>query len=268
MREGSRGRAATAPDAAGRGRRTDRARARPRRRRIRPDPRDPRPHSDLDRAGHHLGAVVRALLLQVLEDLPEGIPHRRPPRGAGPGRKRRGGRHRPRLGGGLQDGEPQPPELHRALPGRRHRSRRHPARRLHHGRAADRPARRPAFRRGRCAAHAPPDRRGGARHRRLRQLHGRAHGGRRNRLPQRLQRQHPGQRLRPRPGPPRQGLPRPRHRQRQPAALRRQPHRPRRHPRRHHGLGVVRRRKREEAADGAGGRSLHRKGAARSRASR
>ena len=38
----------------------------------------------------------------------------------------------------VQDGEPQPPELHRALSGRGHRRRRHPARRLHHGRAADR----------------------------------------------------------------------------------------------------------------------------------
>jgi phosphoribosylformylglycinamidine (FGAM) synthase-like enzyme len=40
--------------------------------------------------------------------------------------------------GRLQDGEPQPPVLHRALPGRGDRGRRHPARRLHHGRAADR----------------------------------------------------------------------------------------------------------------------------------
>jgi hypothetical protein len=38
----------------------------------------------------------------------------------------------------LQDGEPQPPVLHRALSGRGDRRRRHPARRLHHGRAADR----------------------------------------------------------------------------------------------------------------------------------
>ena len=36
----------------------------------------------------------------------------------------------------LQDGEPQPSELHRALSGRGDRRRRHHARRLHHGRAA------------------------------------------------------------------------------------------------------------------------------------
>ena len=56
----------------------------------------------------------------------------------GPGRERRRGRHRRRPGRHLQDGEPQPPLLHRALPGRGDRRRRHPARRLHHGRAAGR----------------------------------------------------------------------------------------------------------------------------------
>jgi hypothetical protein len=56
----------------------------------------------------------------------------------GPGRERRRRRYRRRAGGGLQDGEPQPPLLHRALPGRGDRRGRHPARRLHHGRAAHR----------------------------------------------------------------------------------------------------------------------------------
>ncbi len=65
----------------------------------------------------------------------------------GPGRERRRGRYRRRAGRHLQDGEPQPPELHRALPGRRHRRRRHPARRVHHGRAADRQPERAALRR-------------------------------------------------------------------------------------------------------------------------
>ena len=51
--------------------------------------------------------------------------------------------------GGLQDGDPQPPQLHRAVPGRGHRRRRHPARRLHHGRAADR------ARSTRCASATP-----------------------------------------------------------------------------------------------------------------
>ena len=62
--------------------------------------------------------------------------------------------------------EPQPPVGHRALPGRGHRRRRHPARHLHHGRppdrpdgpAAVRPARRrpqPLDRRGRRVAGSP-----------------------------------------------------------------------------------------------------------------
>ena len=51
----------------------------------------------------------------------------------------------------LQDGEPQPPLLHRALSGRGDRRRRHPARRLHHGRAADRGAERAALRRARSS---------------------------------------------------------------------------------------------------------------------
>ncbi len=67
----------------------------------------------------------------------------------GPGRERRRRRHRRRPGGGLQDGEPQPPLLHRALPGRGDRRRRHPARRLHHGRAPDRGDERAALRRAR-----------------------------------------------------------------------------------------------------------------------
>ena len=65
----------------------------------------------------------------------------------GPGRERRRDRHRRRPGRGLQDGEPQPPVLHRALPGRGDRGRRHPARRLHHGRAAGRQPQRAALRR-------------------------------------------------------------------------------------------------------------------------
>ena len=56
----------------------------------------------------------------------------------GPGRERRRDRYRRRARRRLQDGEPQPPLLHRALPGRGHRRRRHHARRLHHGRPADR----------------------------------------------------------------------------------------------------------------------------------
>ena len=61
--------------------------------------------------------------------------------------------------------------------------------------------------------------------RRLRQLRGDPHRRRRDRLPPLLQRQHPGQRLRPRHRPARPRLPRPRERRRQPAPLRGEPHR-------------------------------------------
>ena len=54
----------------------------------------PRAHADADRARHHLGAVVGALLLQVLEGLPQGVPDLGPARAAGPGRERRRRRHR------------------------------------------------------------------------------------------------------------------------------------------------------------------------------
>ncbi len=136
------------------------------RRGVRTTPSASRSHSHADRARHHLGALVGALLLQVLEGAPAQVPDDRTARAAGAGRERRRRRHRPRLGRGLQDGEPQSPELHRALPGRGDRRGRHPARRLHHGRAADRAARRAALRRDRRAAHALPDRRRRARHRR------------------------------------------------------------------------------------------------------
>ena len=46
----------------------------------------------------------------------------------------------------LQDGEPQPSDLHRALPGRGDGRRRHPARRVHHGRPARRRPELPALR--------------------------------------------------------------------------------------------------------------------------
>ena len=62
----------------------------------------------------------------------------RPAGDPGAGRERGRDRHRRRPRGRVQDGEPQPPELHRALSGRGDRRRRHPARRVHHGRAADR----------------------------------------------------------------------------------------------------------------------------------
>ena len=97
----------------------------------------------------------------------------------GAGRERRRHRHRRRAGLRLQDGEPQPPELHRALPGRGDGRRRHPARRLHDGRAADRGAERAALRLARPSAHAPPRGRRRRGHRRLRQFLRRADGRRR-----------------------------------------------------------------------------------------
>ena len=69
------------------------------------------------------------------------------------GRERRRHRHRRGLGGHLQDREPQPPELHRAVPGRRDRRRRHRARHHLDGRAAGRRHGRPAVRRDRSPGH-------------------------------------------------------------------------------------------------------------------
>ena len=125
------------------------------------------------RAGHVLGDVVGALLLQVLEGAPQAVrrqgpgrrlPARRPGRERGRRGRRRGpGRH-------LQDRVAQPPVLRRALSGCGDRRRRHRARHPHHGRAADRRARPAALRPGGRGRHAPGAARRGARHRRLRQL--------------------------------------------------------------------------------------------------
>ena len=81
----------------------------------------------------------------------------------------------------------------------------------------------------------------GGRHRRLRQLRGRAHRGGRDQLPPRLQRQHPGQRHVRGPGRRRQDLLLGRPRGGPAGGLFRLQDRPRRHPRRDHGLGRVRR---------------------------
>ena len=82
----------------------------------------------------------------------------------------------------VQDRIAQPPQLHRAVPGRGDRRRRHPARHLHDGRAADRgdglaalrPARRSARNRNASSKGVV------ARHRALRQLLRRADRGRRD----------------------------------------------------------------------------------------
>ena len=93
-----------------------------------------------DRARHLLGDVVRALQLQELARAPEDAADRRAARAAGAGRERRRRRHRRRAGRGLQDRIAQPPVVHRAVPGRGHRRRRHHPRHLHDGRAPDRAA--------------------------------------------------------------------------------------------------------------------------------
>ena len=90
--------------------------------------------------------VVGALLLQILAVRLRKLPTKAPWVIHGPGENAGVVDIGDGLAADLQDGEPQPPELHRALPGRGDRRRRHPARRLHHGRAADRQPERAALR--------------------------------------------------------------------------------------------------------------------------
>ena len=191
------------------------------------------------------------------------LPTEGPAGAAGARRERRRGRHRRRPGGGLQDRVAQPPVVHRAVPGRGDRRRRHHPRHLHHGRAADRAAELAALRRARRARHAPSARRRGRRHRRLRQQHRHSDGRRRDRVRAVVRRQPAGQRVLPRH---RQGVGHHqgrRLRRRQPGLLRRREDRPRRHPRRDDGVGGVRRQVGGEAAGGAGRRSVHGEAAAR-----
>ena len=172
-------------------------------------------------------------------------------RSAGPpgaGRERRRDRHRRRPGGGLQDREPQPSLVHRALPGRGDRGRRHPARRLHHGRAPDRASS------TRCASAAStirapatwsaawsPASAATATASACRRSAARSTS---TRATTRTSWSTPS----PRAGAGRPDLPRQRRRRRQPGDLRRLEDRPRRHPRRQPaGLGRVRRDQRAEA---------------------
>ena len=226
-----------------------------------------RPRTDADRARHLLGDVVRALQLQELADPPEEAADERPARAAGARRERRRGRHRRRPGRGLQDRVAQPPLVHRALPGRGDRRRRHHPRHLHDGRAADRADELAALRIARRARRRPqpPDRRRRRRrHRRLRQQH-RHRRPSAARLPsttatpairwstcsasasRRPTRWSRATRLG----------------RRQPRLLRRRQDRPRRHPRRDDGVGGVRREVGREAAGRAGRRSVHGEAAAR-----
>ena len=200
--------------------------------------------ADRDRARHLLGDVVRALQLQELAHPPEEAADHGAARAAGAGRERRRGRHRRRPGRGLQDRVAQPSVVHRAVPGRGDRRRRHHPRHLHDGRAADRaaelaalrPARRPDGARTRRIVEGVV-----ARHRRLRQQHRHPDHRRRDCLRGAVRRQPARQR------------PLPRHRRRrragegqgvgrrQPGLLRRREDRPRRHPWRDDGVGGVRR---------------------------
>ncbi len=102
------------------------------------------------RAGDVLAAVERALRLQALQEAPAHAADRGPARGHGSGRERRRGGRRRRSRVRVQGRVPQPPLRGRALPGRRHRRRRHPARHLRDRRPPDRGARLAALRRGRA----------------------------------------------------------------------------------------------------------------------
>ena len=220
--------------------------------------------AELHRARHLLGDVERALLVQVVQ----GASARPADQGAvgdpGTGRERRRDRHRRWACRRVQDGEPQPPELHRALSGRGDRGRRHPARRVHHGRAADRLPQRAELRRSEASQDAASGVRRGRRRRRLRQQLRRADGRRPGALPPALQRQQPRQRHGGRPRRRRQDFLRGGVGRRHADRLSRLQDRPRRHPRRQHGVGGVRRGLRGEAPDRAGRRSVLREAAARS----
>ena len=184
----------------------------------------------------------------------------------GAGRERWRHRHRRRARRRVQDGEPQPPELHRALSGRGDRRRRHLARRVHHGRAADRLPQRALLRRSETSEDAPARLRRGRRHRRLRQFVRRADGRRRGALPSPLRRQLPGQRHGGGLGRSRQDFLFSSDRRRHAHRLSRLKDRARRHSRRHHGVGRIRRRRRRggKAPDRAGRRSVLGKAFARS----
>ena len=154
------------PAAAVRGARADR-------RRVRADRQHPRPPADRRRAGHLLGHVERALLLQVLPQAPaavrrEGARHRRAARWHRAERGRR--RHRPGLRRHVQDRVAQPPVLCGAIPGRGDRSRRHRPRHPGHGRAAGRGDGRAAVRARGRPGYAPGTAGCGRRHLLLRQL--------------------------------------------------------------------------------------------------
>ena len=180
---------------------------------------------------------------------------------AGPWRECRRDRHRRWIGHRLQDGKPQPSVLHRALSGRDDRGGRHPARCLHHGRAAHRRAQRPALRRAGPSAHAPACGRCRRRYRGLRQLVRRADGWRLGRLRCPLQRQHSRQCHGCRDRKDGCDLPRQGNGRGQGDRLSRLQDRTRRHSRRDHGVRRIRRQLGREAPHRSGRRSVCRKAA-------
>jgi hypothetical protein len=237
--------------------------ARPQARRVRAHPQADRPRAELHRARHLLGDVERALLVQILENPSAHAADQCAVGDPGTGRKRRCHRHRRRPRRRIQDGEPQPPELHRALPGRSDRRRRHLARRLHHGRPPDRLPQRAVLRRPAPSENAAPGFGCRRRDRRLRQFLRRAHGRRRSAFPSPLRRQLPGQRHGGGHRRERQDFLCQGDRRRHADRLSRLEDRARRHPRRHHGIGRVRRRCGGETPDRAGRRSVRREASAR-----
>ena len=162
--------------------RTDRP-ARAQARRIRAHRQAYRPHAEFHRARHFFGDVERALLVQIVEDPSAHAPDQGAMGDPGAGRERRRHRYRRRACRRVQDGEPQPSKLYRALSGRRDRRRRYFARCVHHGGAADRLSQRAFLRRPEASENAASRFRRGRRHRRLRQFVRCADGRRRGALP-------------------------------------------------------------------------------------
>jgi phosphoribosylformylglycinamidine synthase subunit PurL len=152
-----------------------------------------RTHADVHRDRHRQRAVERALLVQALAPVLRTLPTEAPWVLQGPGENAgviAVGRDRRRL----QDRVAQSPQRGRTVSGRGHGRRRHPARRLHHGRAPDRPAQLAALRSARRPARALPVRGRREGHRRLRQLRRRPDRGRRGRVRPGVRGQPAGQR--------------------------------------------------------------------------
>ncbi len=199
----------------------------------------PEPRAQPRRAGRLLGDVERALLVQVVSRKHLGkFPTTGPRVICGPGEN----------AGVVDIGDGQAcifkmeshnhPSYIEPYQGAATGRGRHHARRLHHGRAADRPAERPALRRSR-AIRRPSALVAGV----VAGIGGYGNcvgvptvGGR-DQLPPRLRRQHPGQRHVRGPGRRRQDLLLGRALGRPAGGLFRLQDRPRRHPRRDHGLG-------------------------------